>query len=416
MRLAWGVARPLNGRNRDAAEAVVGGMGEAESAIRRIHVPLGSRRKAMRVWRSLLDIELPGGTEGKLAAPLEFSPSGNGWEVTVAVADEEAVHSRIEAYRRLGFDVHVLDQESVALWSEALREFPPRHKQEQRVVLHGGENGLTAAVGMGADLKMTAGFRSFDDEDIRRLLRSAGLAPNGPLRWIWGGVGVEKDEDWQRLRTILSVEKDPHERFSDPSAVLARAYAVRALESGPYRCNFRIGRWVHPEAERRRWKRRMASVWMALTAGLLALTGFLYNGWTIQNSERQVRRALRDAATEIGKLLGVSAELVPGYEVQQAASCVKEAEPTYRPFIRATHPSAGLLLSRVLSLALDAGVEIQRLEWTPDTLLIAGAGPDQEKIRAWSEGLEGVEGLSWQRKDITPHGNRWAFEMVAETR
>jgi len=412
----WGRLRLAQDERRDPAEAVAGGMRETECALRRIHVPLSSRRKAVRVWRSLLDIELPGGMGGKAAIPLAIEPSKNGWDVLVAVADREAVSTCLEAYRQQGFDLHVLDHESAALWTQALMEFPPEKPDEPRVVLYATDDRLTVAVGVGAALRASAGARAFEGKAIRRLLRSVGIGGNAEIRWIWGGSRVEPEGEWLALIARLAGGIGRHDRFFDPAAVLARAYACRALQNGALRCNFRVDEWVHPESVRQRVRRHVRIGLLTLGVGLVALAGFMADVRWIEACDREVQRAIQAAVHTIGDHLGLPIETAPGYERAQVEAVIQEAEPRYRPFVRMTGPSLVSALGRLLASARRDAMEVHRLEGEDDRLRVSGWAASRETVERWMNEVSHGDGGRVIRKEITPNGSGWTFEVETVVR
>ncbi len=416
MRLRWGKTRPDLSDKRDSCAATVGGLCESESAIRKIHVPLASRRKAARVWPSILDIELPGGMEGKIAIPLDFRSRNKGWDILVAVADREAIAARIEQYQRTGFDLHGLDQESLALWTAALREFPPAQSDEPRAVVWAAEDRFALGVGKGLELRVATGVRKPDAETLRRFFRAAGIERLEEVRWIWGGPRVASDANWETAKTLASERAGRHERFEEPAAAMARAYAVRALEPGVYPCNFRIGKWAHPEVVRRISLDRLRISLLGVVSGLIAFGGVLFNLRMLHQNERDMRRTVVAVAEKIGKHLGVSTAFAPGYELFQTEAMVREAEPTYRPFLRLTGPSRLPILRRLLSSGRRFNVNIHRLEWQGETLRLAGTGPSPEMVERWMGPLVSDGTMQLQRKEFAANGSRYSFELEAIVR
>jgi hypothetical protein len=353
---------------------------------------------------------------GKAAIPLAIEPSKNGWDVLVAVADREAVSTRLEAYRQQGFDLHVLDHESAALWTQAIMEFPPEKPDEPRVVLYATDDRLTVAVGVGAALRASAGARAFEGKAIRRLLRSVGIGGNAEIRWIWGGSRVEPEGEWLALIARLAGGIGRHDRFFDPAAVLARAYACRALQNGALRCNFRVDEWVHPESVRQRVRRHVRIGLLTLGVGLVALAGFMADVRWIEACDREVQRAIQAAVHTIGDHLGLPIETAPGYERAQVEAVIQEAEPRYRPFVRMTGPSLVSALGRLLASARRDAMEVHRLEGEDGRLRVSGWAASRETVERWMNEVSHGDGGRVIRKEITPNGSGWTFEVETVVR
>lgn len=414
---AW-ILEPVSAVAADGSDAVAAGLSEREAWVRRVPVNLRSRKKALQVLPSVLDVQLPFGIEECVLECVSMErASGGGWTVLAAAARRADVKTALERRAAGPGEPHVLDQEGLALWTQADPECPPESPTAPRAVVYLDRDRATLALGRGRDLIATQGLRRFDPEQVLRLARLAFEGESASLLWIWTGPGAADPAFLAEVRggmNRLGIVRD--RVMDDPRAVLARAYALRALTPGPLRCDFRKGEIEHPRV--RDWRRRRASVstgiWLA--AGLVLLAVALMWKSVIAGREAGVRQALVEKARAIVARLDGGASILPGYEVRSARQAMAEREGQFMPFLRAREPARSRELSRLLMAARDGDLALYRLEWKENALHIEGEAETATAGGGFARAVESITGkpVSFKTDRKGDHGIRFVMETVAE--
>ncbi|MFO7534700.1 MAG: hypothetical protein R6X19_03285 [Kiritimatiellia bacterium] len=413
---SW-VLEPVGALLSDGSEAVASGLSEREAWVRRVHVSLGSRKKALQVLPSLLDVQLPFGIEECVVefVGMDRAPGG-GWSALTAAARRPDVRAALDRRAAGPGEPHVLDQEGLALWTQAAAECPP-DSSAPRAVVYLDRDRATLALGRGADLAATQGLRRFDPEQALRQARLAFEGEAGSVLWIWTGPGAAEPEVLAGVRAGMNRQGAVRDRvMDDPRTVLARAYALRAMTPGPLRCDFRKRELDHPRV--REWRRRRAAVstgiWLAAGLALLALA-LVWKGLLV-NREAAVRSALAGKARAIVARVEGGAAILPGYEVRSARQVMAEREALYMPFRRAKAPARSRELAQLLMAARDGSLVLYRLEWTESALHIEGEAGTEAAGKAFSRKVESITGkpVSFKTDRKGEHGVRFVMETVAE--
>lgn len=370
-----------------------------ESLTRWLKAPLASEAKARRVLPSLLDIQLPFSIEECVHLFPWIRPSGRGEVEALAVAARSSdLRRRLESLAALGISPVVLDHEGLALWSQSLREEPPRG-EGWRVVAALYPDHLALVLGRTDGRKPEdsrfAGAHSLRPVDA--LWQGAGTASAEPavqrvigrvrqilqaqaaltsIEWFWTGPGAADAaliEDLQHhLGPLGSFAFRSHAR---PESFLVRALATRALRVGTWPCNFRIASLVHPAVTRHR-ARQARGVSVALASAGLVLCG-LGLAWP---SVLEARK--RGVQTELESLAGRLApgvRLPYGQELRTVRQALQDRAALYRPFLDALEPSAATLLLEVLQTARANGLTLDSLGFSGDAVTARGTGADWDR-------------------------------------
>lgn len=366
--------------------AVAAGLTEKESWTRRIQTPLNSASKALGVLPSMLDVQLPFGIEECVVRCVGLSRAkGRGWTALAAAARQIDIRNKLAQWRAEGREPHALDQEGLALWTQACEECPPDSAADARAVVYLGGDRITLAFGRGSELISTHGLRRFEPDQVRRLARMAFESDAEPLSWLWAGPLAARSETLDAFcRAMGKPAPLPGRVLRDPHTFLARAYAVRALTAGPLRCDLRSGDLVHPVVARIRRRREILAAAVCLAAGVIVLAaGMCWKG--LMNRRRhEARRAVAAEARAVADLLDVRAAINPGYEIRSVSNVMAEAEPRYAPFVRATAPSRSLALGRLLMAARENNLVLYRLDWAGSAFRIEGRAPSKAACDAFA--------------------------------
>jgi hypothetical protein len=359
-------AHPLPVGRRDA---VATAMPPRESLAMWVRAPFASLRKARRVFPTLLDIQLPFPLDDCLYRFLGAARVGQGDTAAVealgVVVRRSDLDHRLASLSALGIDPHVVDLAGLALWDGSLEAVPPSATESDRVVVCLAGDATVVAGRSGR----YGGVQSIADADPaaidRFLLAQLGsdwrsrASQGSTVRWIWCGSGAANGGAVESLQTALALPAAVAVTTpDDPARFLARALAVRALQSGALRCNLRAGEREHPAVIRRMTKRRLMVATMILAAGLL-LIGAAFVAQRVAGRRLAVlQRAVRERASAV---VGYPV-VARGEDAEQVVARAVERQMTaLRPFRAMFAPSLLETLIDAVRGVGAAGCAIQTL-------------------------------------------------------
>ena len=396
---------------------MAGCLSSRQSFTRWIEAPFASVRKASRVFLTLLDIQLPFALEDCLCFFLATSRTSEQRVEALAVASRrQDAEAGLKDYRRVGLDPVVLDQEGLALWTQALREAPAGQGDEAlRVVIYLGDSRSSLAIGRGKRLLATHGLAGQDAEQIGRFLRAqmatgSGAEDAARVEWIWTGpaatdtpavqsMEANLNRQWQGAGTIVPA----------PELFLARALATRALVKGPLRVNFRSGALAHEGLLVKSRRRAMLAASILLLAGLVLCAA---------NAAVRVRaRRFDDAMHEQVRAV---VDRVAGYHVAAkgddalgvAADEVDRRIEQLLPFATAFGRAPSGVLAEVMKAA--GGLRIESLTLTRDKIQMNGTGTEWQSAEKLVTilGASGYD-VKLTRRSALPDGTV-PFQIVSE--
>jgi hypothetical protein len=274
-----GDATPYMDAVRQGAPAAAA-IGTRESVVRWIETPPMARRKARRVFPTLLDIQLPFPLESCAYTFLELPGQRGRAPAALGVAARHRdVRQRMERLADDGIDPWVLDHEGVALCSQWVREGAAASRAntawalvyacgERSVLVIGRARRYLGAYGIGLD----------DPARTARHVR-AHVSEGEPVEWVWCGPDLapgdaDRGGGWAAAReAFLSAVPGHCREVEQPDAFLARALAVRAVTPDAYGLNLRAGELAHARSVRAAASRgrRAAACWCAAGVLLCAL-------------------------------------------------------------------------------------------------------------------------------------------------
>jgi hypothetical protein len=408
------VFEPAEALPAGGLHAVAGGLTEKESWTRRIQTPLNSAAKALSVLPSMLDVQLPFGIEECAVRCVGlFRANGRGLTALAAAARLSDIRNKLDHWRDAGREPHALDQEGLALWTQACEECPPDPPGGARAAVYLGEDRIVLAFGRGLELISTHGLRHFEPEQVRRLARLAFEGETGPVAWLWTGPLADRSGTLAELRREMGKTAPFKDHvLPDPRTFLARAYAARALTPGPLRCDFRNSELVHPAVARIRKHGEIRAAAVCLAAGVIVLAAGLCWKGLLGRRQSEASRAVAVEARGVADLLDRGAAINPGYEMRSVSNVLAAAEPRYAPFIRAAAPSRSRSLGRMLMAARENNLVLYRLEWTGSVFRAEGRAPSASAIDAFARAarMETGDPALFPKNGKDEHGVRFFME------
>jgi Tfp pilus assembly PilM family ATPase len=371
-----------------------------ESFTRWLQTPLVSIAKARKVLPSLLDIQLPFPLETCVYHVLQFrraaGAKAGAVDALAAAARTQDVTARLESLRQSGLDPERIDHEGLALWSQALREFPVE-RDALRVVAFIGHDHSSFVFGRGPDFQAAHSVR-FGLRDVvsgtadattqlaqraRQAVRT--LLPDSAeqaVQWIWTGPGVERADVLDAIRAALGELGTA--RFltpAEPASFLARALAVRAVEADSLSCNFRTGALAHALEGRRALAAEARAATAILAAGLLLCA--LNGGWQWFLGRRmdQVQLAVNETARSLAKM-----DRIPkGQEVLVARRAIEDRAAMTLPFLHAFEPPLTSVITDTLRAAREKRITLESLSLRVDSAALTGSAEDWNHCEALAE-------------------------------
>lgn len=401
--------------------AVAGAMPAGEATVRWLQTPFGSRRKAMRVLPSLLDIQLPFPLESCrwAFAQVEFSEAGNVGALAVAVRTAD-IERRLEQLHRCGMDPTVMDHEGLALWEGTGRSADPG-ADGYRVVFYLAPERVTMVVGDGGRLATAHGMRwSGRATDaaalmprIGQVLRAQCADDQRSLACWWTGPLAEDAEVVAALEQGLAAR--PQIRFQstdDPGSFLARSLAERALASEDPAWNLRTQGLEHPARRRKQDRGDLRRVAAAFLLAVVLMT--LNLGWRTALARRNA--ALDDSLREMAaELTGLPEEAIePGLALHVARTHLREPGRPQDPFVRSLQGGAAAPVFRAVRYARQARITLHQVEFQQGRWTVRGAASDEESCRQYAALLEQAGVAAALELGRRSPGGRVPFKLSGE--
>lgn len=368
IRIAQGQALPAG-----AAACALDGR---ESFTARVSSPLASPAKVRRVLASLLDVQLPFRVEECVygVADLGRTESG-GLEALVAVARRDDLLRRLDGWRGLGLDPVAVDQEGLALWSQAQAERPAGAEGEARAVVYVGADRTAVALGTGDRLVSThhIGSRAGPDA-LDRLARAAFRGAASSVRWILCGPAAEGGAADDLRTALLARWPGACETVDSPGPFLARALGARMLTAPVVPCDFRAGTLAHPLVRRRAATEAATTAGAVLAAGLLLCAA---SGLWRAAMGREI--ALADKRVQnIALQIAPGVRLARGQEVLQVQRRLDAERERAAPLLAAFGRPLAESLSGIAAAAADEGITLQTLSLREGSCSASGSAPSWE--------------------------------------
>ncbi len=334
---------------------------QKDSLLRPIRAPFGDLRKARRVLLSLLDMQLPFPVESCAVAVAELRSEGGETRGWAALARTEEITRVLAAWREAGVDPETLDQESLALWSEARRTLPGVRADAERlhVVAYLGHDRITVVLGRAGHLVAAHGLGMEARDQAVRLLKP--YMGGGAAVWIFVGPASATSAGEAVRLAVTRAWPGEILPVAEAESFLARALARRQVSAGSYPCNFRSGAFAHDRELERGVRRSWAGLAAVLVAGLLLIGA---------NAVWRTAAARREAAAQ-AELTRVTRLLAPlgaarGNEVLTARRMVEQESKRLDPVLQAGNPEVLVTLRKMLDVAAEQGLIFDTLRLRRD--------------------------------------------------
>ncbi len=394
-------------------ETVAAPLLQRESFVKWLTVPLPSARKAERVFPSMLDVQLPFSVEECGYALVMTRPTADhtGTRGLLVGARNGDIEKRLGELQAAGVDPHVLDQESLALWSQCAREWPTDQAVRLLVYLDAGRT--TLVIGQGDELLSAHALRQADPDQIIRLLKSTFALPPPVSQWMWAGPLAAESDTVRKLQTELATRwPGSMQVVNDPKTFLARALATRALNAPPLPCNLRAGRFTHPLIAKRQDQKPYRTAAALLLAGLALIAVNL--AWQIATHRRLARA--QDQIRALAVDIAGSPRLVPrGQELLSGRRALAAQSRQLEPFLAAVERPLVDVLRTILTLGQDENLAFETLTLNRQTVVLHGLASKWSQCeRAVTRLKEQGTNVKLERKDAPTGEERLAFVISME--
>jgi hypothetical protein len=349
-------------------------MNMRESVAQWIEAPFGARSKALRVFPTLLDVELPFPLE---ACAWDFldahKASGSSYRALAVASRLETMRRKLDALAALGVDPQSLDQEALVLWSQSLRELPAADgDNDVRVVLYMADDRWCLVAGRGRRIVHACAPRQEQGAGMLRLL-DIFLRPADRIRWCIAGPAAERSSAGLEGE-LLRARPGIWSLHNAPAEFLARGLATRQLAAEPYACNLRTDALQHAGARRRVERQSrgaalavLAAAGLLVAANLAAHVGVTRRQDVMRNSYRAL--AARLAGQDIGPAKGEHA-------LRIVEDALHRREVALKPFLAAFELSLTATALEMVRAAGKAGIQIEALALDRQSLSAKGTAPE----------------------------------------
>ncbi len=345
-----------------------------ESLTRWIHSPLKQHAKAIRVLPSLLDVQLPFPLEDCQFSFAQLRSTLTGIEaLAVATRNSEIADHLAE----LPVDPQVIDQEGLALWTQALHE-AATHTIGLRIIIHLSANHLTVVLGQDEEFLSAHTLNHDNAPRIERLIRPR-LNDGTPVTWVWTGAGTADPDRVSSLKQALEeIAPGTSQAIDTPSEFLARALATRVLIAGDLRANLRGGPFIHPTIASNQTTSTAGAAVLCLIAGVLMTGASIRCDQMIDNRHSDIHDTFKTLAERVG---GAPLGPLKGSTAMDFVTTDFEARSTAAPFL--AH-----MIRAKLSQSIDAllregkrlDARFNKLSLDTDAIYLSGTCGDWDHV------------------------------------
>ncbi|HBA83401.1 MAG TPA: hypothetical protein DCZ95_04825 [Verrucomicrobia bacterium] len=395
----------LKGELETGRASAAGAMPVSQSFIRWLQTPLKSPAKAKKVLPSLLDIQLPFPLETCVYRFPRFRrvPAA-GIDALAVAAPLQNISTRLALFQSKGIDPAMLDHEGLALWSQSCAELP-LERDTLRIVAYLGEDRTVLVLGRNDEptgahsLRLGLADHPGGDKEqlarfalrVRQILRAQPSESGHPaMQWLWTGPGADRAEWVEALRNALNELGEL--RFAahkKPASFLARGLGERCLTGADERFNFRQDNLEHPSAAQDRRRQSTRFLASCLAAGILLSVINLF--W-----QAFLHRQLNRSQEELGRLaveLSGMPKIPKGQEVMLVRRSLEQQDALLQPFLQAFEPAMQARLLRILEIAFNNQIQIEKMSLQPGVLAMTGSSTDWDRCETLAREIraEGYE-------------------------
>ena len=345
-----------------------------DSLTRRLEAPFSSRKKALRVLPTLLDIQLPYSIEDCRYEFSDYRKTDVGTIEALAIAaTKDNLHSKITSVRKSGFDPEIIDIEGLAVWSQILHETAWQNMGSEVMgmmvvlILDGEQSSLT--IGREQHFLNSYGLCADDTKRIFRLVKAHQMKQDEKISWFLAGVGVDADVV-SHLKEELALRLHQDVKVvDDPESFLARALAVRALAISASQCNLRSGEITHSRIADygRRVQLKFAVLWILV--GALLCGGNIMMQRTISYRNEQINKKFRGLADSLAGY-HITAQGATAVTVVTDSIAARKAD--LNPFLQAFQPSLLELMADIINVSKKNDLLCEVLSLDYETISVIG--------------------------------------------
>ena len=369
--------------------------------IRTVQTPISSPRKVARIWKSLLDLDLPFPVEqaAAYAAPPRQMEEG-GLSVLTAAIRAEALHVLLDETEAAGISVTHVDAMAPALYDVLTQALPPARADAERAIVWIGDSSVVVARGRGAEFlrahlwrtsPLGAGaaesFLSAWRTRAATYLECPAGAPPPPLDVFFAGPGAADAELVSHLAALLP----PGIRTSNvprPAELLAQSLAVRAAKGLTWQLR------SPPIPPHPAWLARCGGLVRraAAVAAILAVLVIVLDAAILWRRHARLAGLADDIAKTAATLTDV--RLPRGQELVRLRPMLEESQTAFDTVARLTSPIVGQpprrLLAGLLYLLPSYDLRVQSLTLSADgSFALEGSAQRAETAASLADGLSG---------------------------
>ena len=345
-----------------------------ESLTRWIHSPLKQHAKAIRVLPSLLDVQLPFPLEDCQFSFAQLRSTPTGIEALAVATRNSGIADHLA---ELPVNPQVIDQEGLALWTQALHE-ATGPAIGLRIIIHLSASHLTIVLGQDDDFLSAHTLSHDNPQRIERLIRPR-LTTGTPVTWVWTGAGTADPQRVSSLKQGLEeIAPGTSQAIDTPAEFLARALATRALIAGNLRTNLRGGPFIHPAMASNQTTSTAGAAILCLIAGLLMTGVSVRCDQVIDDRHSDIHDTFKTLAESVS---GASIGPLKGSTAMNFVTTEFEARSTAAPFFaHMTRAKLSRSLDELLREGKRLDVRFNRLSLDTDAIYLSGTCGDWDHV------------------------------------
>ena len=357
--------------------------------VRKLSAPFPSESKALKVFPSLLDIDIPFPLEQCDYAFLQpqHTPSGHVETTALAVRHEE-LDAFLDEFEKLNVRPSYVDHEGLVLWTQCLLEQPVSAAGDTRIVVWLGRTRTIIMVGEGRGLEAVHSIRSGADElasghgitgwarRLQRFLKTRISADKNTEKcWIWAGPGASQADLLDAVVDAVAAEFSPEKHvLPEPEGILSRGLASRILAPARDPFNFLSGDREDPGMKIARNRRNMFTAVYFSVCGLLLVVLSMGFEFFLKKQDREYQAVIDRQYLDI---VGAP-NLQRGQEVLLAGRALETIQLQNKPFIEVFDPSLCKPAGAFLRAAYQQDVHIKKFSIDGEHIEVEGLMPDWE--------------------------------------
>ena len=388
-----------------------------DSLTRRLEAPFSSRSKALRVFPTLLDIQLPFSIEDCQYNFFDYRKTDSGTMEALAVAaTKENINSKIVSVKEIGFDTEIIDIEGLATWSQILKETSLQDSGYENdlmravLILNGDLSSLT--IGRGEYFLNSYGLRSTDVKRVIRQVKAHLLKSDEKVLWFIAGADATDSDltsHWKQELSSLSYQNV--EVVEDPTSFLARAVAIRSLSGESLCCNLRSGKITHPRIVSHGYKYQFKFAMLLLVTGIFLCAGNIMMQRIVADRNKMVNERFKES---VDSLAGyhVTALGADAFSIVEDSIATRKADLT--PFIQMFSPSLLDVVADILEVAKKNDLQYESFSLNHKEIFVSGTSGDFDASQELVETLVQAGYYVFNKRSSAISDKRIPFTITTE--